>query len=259
MQHLAEWRALLEAELRSRQSAAVVEQRDAWLEVLVWSLPDVQTVWSVVDEIGMPQGAVRVIRPISYLLPYPGDDARNDAAFEAFLERNVRTGDNGKQFLLSGLDPIVGPEARVLVLGSMPGALSLERGEYYAHPRNRFWKVVDRVLRVPSSGGYDQRIGAVADAGVALWDVLRHCTRIGSLDRDIDPCSEVPNEIVPFLRSNPTIGRIVFNGRKAEQSFRRWIGEHCGGIDLIAAPSTSPANTRVSMDELTESWRAALL
>jgi hypoxanthine-DNA glycosylase len=106
----------------------------------------------------------------------------------------------------------------------MPGALSLEKGEYYAHPRNRFWKVVDRVLRVPSSSRYDQRIGAVAEAGVALWDVLRHCTRVGSLDRDIDPHSEVPNEIVPFLRSNPTIRRIVFNGRKAERSLAaaRW-------------------------------------
>jgi double-stranded uracil-DNA glycosylase len=70
---------------------------------------------------------------------------------------------------------------------------------------------------------------------------------------------EVPNDVAAFLRSNPSIRRIALNGRKAEQSFRRWIGDDAQGVDVVALPSTSAANAAASLELLTERWRAALL
>ena len=118
--------------------------------------------------------------------------------------------------------PAGGDNARVLVLGSMPGALSLKRMQYYANPQNRFWRVMEQVAGVSPDASYQGRVTQLASMGIALWDTLKHCSRVGSLDASIVANSEVPN-VVGFLGKAPTIQRIVFNGQKAANSFRRLI------------------------------------
>lgn len=162
---------------------------------------------------------------------------------------------------LRGLPPVLGPRPRVLILGSMPGPQSLLMGQYYAHPRNAFWRIAEDVLGVPRTLPYPDRLDALCNAGVALWDVLGACVRHGALDSGIERATMVPNDIEALLAARPTIGRIVFNGVMAETVFRTRIGPADGdreGIALTRAPSTSPANASQPYEEKRAAWRAAL-
>jgi hypoxanthine-DNA glycosylase len=114
---------------------------------------------------------------------------------------------------------------------------------------------------VTSAFPYPERIARLEDKGVALWDVLRHCARVGALDKNIDSSTEVPNDIEAFLDAHPSIDRIVLNGRKAERAFQKHVrGSHWDdrGITVRTAPSTSPANAAVKQLELLERWRLIL-
>jgi TDG/mug DNA glycosylase family protein len=166
--------------------------------------------------------------------------------------------------ILTGMPAVVTGEPRVLVLGSMPGELSLRAGEYYANPQNRFWTLMEDILGVVRTEAYAQRTEALTAAGVALWDVLKHCSRPGSLDRRIDPATEEANDFAAFFRDHPSIVRIVLNGQKAARSFRRLVAPQFGAagrtrFTTVVAPCTSPANARIGRTELTAAWRKALL
>ncbi|GHA71079.1 DNA-deoxyinosine glycosylase [Cognatilysobacter bugurensis] len=160
--------------------------------------------------------------------------------------------------VLQGLPPIENPDARVLILGSMPGGMSLELGRYYAHPQNRFWQFMQSVLGVDARAPYEARIAAMRGSGVALWDVLAECEREGSLDSAIR--AEVANDFEGFLSAHPHLKLIAFNGAKAEQSFRRSALPRLGTNvpELRRLPSTSPANASQSESAKLDAWRDAL-
>lgn len=188
---------------------------------------------------------------------------RNAWVHEDFLNDYVRSLMIDTAVLLTSMPPIVSGTPRVLVLGSMPGELSLRRGEYYANSQNRFWSLIEDILSVPRSADYEHRTEALTSAGVALWDVLKHCSRVGSLDRRIKPSTEQPNDFMEFFGDHPTITRIVFNGQKAVQSFRRLVApnlrpELATRLTTIVAPSTSPANARIGRSTLANVWQQAL-
>ena len=147
-----------------------------------------------------------------------------------------------------GFPPVVAPGARLLILGSMPGAASLRAGRYYAHPRNAFWPTLG-TCSVPQPGlAYPDRLRFLTGAGVALWDVLRSCARSGSLDsaiRDEDAGTISPAS----LASMPKSATSCSNGAKAEQAFLRHV---LPGLDrpppaLLRLPSTSPAHAGMSL------------
>ncbi len=117
--------------------------------------------------------------------------------------------------------PIVDAECRVLVLGTMPGTVSLQRNQYYAHERNRFWRVMESLVGVPANAPYEDRLVGLRSAGIALWDTLKHCERGGSLDAKIRNAE--PNDFGGFLEQYPSICVIALNGRKAAEVFRRRI------------------------------------
>ena len=157
------------------------------------------------------------------------------------------------------LEPV---SARLLVLGSMPGVASLRAEQYYAHPRNRFWPTMEALFGIPFAWPYAQRVAALNDRGIALWDVLRACERPGSLDSSIVRATEVPNDFAGFLDRHPQLQAIALNGGTARDAFKRhgrpMLKERLDAIDVIALPSTSPANAGQSADAKLAQWSQLL-
>lgn len=160
--------------------------------------------------------------------------------------------------VLQGLPPIENPQARALILGSMPGGMSLRLGRYYAHPQNRFWRFMGDLVGAEPSLPYQRRVELVREAGIALWDVLAQCEREGSLDSAIR--AEVANDFGGFFGAHPNLVCVLFNGAKAEQSFRRHALPALGAttIELRRLPSTSPANASQAEAAKLQAWREAL-
>ncbi|MGA1607501.1 MAG: DNA-deoxyinosine glycosylase [Planctomycetota bacterium] len=158
--------------------------------------------------------------------------------------------------------PVVGPEPRALILGSMPGQASLRAQRYYAHPRNALWPILGEILGFDAAGlAYETRLARALDAGIALWDVAHRCHRPGSLDsamRDVEP-----NDIPGLLRRSPTIRRIACNGGKAHELLTRTFGhtleaDH-GEVQVVRLPSTSPAHASAPFEAKLAAWRDALV
>lgn len=159
---------------------------------------------------------------------------------------------------LEAFPPIAAANAHTLILGSMPGAASLAATQYYAHPRNHFWPLIEAVLGINARQPYAQRASQLAALGFALWDVLAACRRSGSLDADIDRDSIELNDFAAFLREHRRITRVFFNGGTAERLFRRLVAPTLAAgcqLALTRLPSTSPANAGVPYDTKLAAWR----
>ena len=158
--------------------------------------------------------------------------------------------------LLQGLPPIMDDNARMLILGNMPSVMSLAARQYYANPRNGFWRITGEIFGFDASAAYEDRVSALCASGVAVWDVLRHCRRVGSLDSAIELNSMVVNDFESFFDTHPTIERVFFNGAAAEKNFG-----HLARVDRLLryrrVPSTSPAQTMRYSDKLA-AWREAM-
>jgi hypoxanthine-DNA glycosylase len=157
--------------------------------------------------------------------------------------------------LAEGFAPIARTDARILILGSLPSDRSIAAGEYYAHPQNAFWPIMREL--VGASGNYTQRCAALVESGIALWDVLGRSERPGSLDANIRMDTAEPNDFNQFLLQHADVRRICFNGRKAEQMFRKFVRLDPGIAppQLCSLPSTSPAHAAMSFDDKLERWR----
>jgi len=159
-----------------------------------------------------------------------------------------------------GFPPIDPPQARILILGSLPGQASLAAGRYYAHPRNAFWSILDTVLGIPRGAPYAERLDALRRHGIALWDVFHSAVRPGSLDGDIR--AAVPNDFPALFIRCPGIRRVLCNGALAHRAYRRHIQAALppafDGLPVLLLPSTSPAHAGMSPAEKTRRWAAAL-
>lgn len=160
--------------------------------------------------------------------------------------------------LAEGFPPVARPDARILILGSLPGQRSIAEQQYYAHPQNAFWRIMEALFGV--SGDYEQRCRQITENGIALWDVLHSSVRPGSMDADIQLQSASVNDFETFLVEHPDIRLIAFNGKKAEQLFGRLVGAEPAGphIRRRGLPSTSPAYASMSFSGKLTAWRAAL-
>lgn len=150
--------------------------------------------------------------------------------------------------------PIASPDARLLILGSMPGVASLTAGQYYAHPRNHFWPVMEALYNSPPLE-YPARADLLHAHKIALWDVLRECVRPGSLDSAITDTT--PNDFTSFFAAHPRITHVFFNGKAARDLFNRWVLPTISGRPLVftALPSTSPANASWSFARKRAAWQ----
>src|SRR5436309_961184 len=105
--------------------------------------------------------------------------------------------------IVCSFEPIARPDARVLILGSMPGKISLARQQYYAHPQNLFWSFMGKLFGAGPELAYEQRLSILQENGVALWDVLKECYRESALDSDIVEASIITNDFDAFLALHP--------------------------------------------------------
>jgi TDG/mug DNA glycosylase family protein len=161
---------------------------------------------------------------------------------------------------VSSFAPIEGDFARVLILGSMPGVASLNADQYYAHPQNAFWKIMEEILGISASADYEARIEALKRSNIALWDVLESCIRPGSMDAAIDMDSAKVNDIKTLLQRHPGINVIFFNGGIAEKVFKKRALPLLGdfSVKYIRLPSTSPAHASMSFESKVMAWRDAI-
>jgi TDG/mug DNA glycosylase family protein len=151
-----------------------------------------------------------------------------------------------------GLPPVARSDARLFILGSLPGDASLAARRYYAHPTNQFWRLlggaIDEELQPLS---YDERLERLAQRRVGLWDVIASASRRGSLDQAIREAEH--NRIEHLLHAFPDLRAIAFNGSTAAGAGRKLIGAPRSGVTLIDLPSSSAANTH-PFDQKAEAW-----
>lgn len=156
--------------------------------------------------------------------------------------------------------PIANRNAHTLILGSLPGRQSLRMQQYYAHPRNAFWKLITAIFDADPASSYPRRARLLKTHGIALWDVCAAAERPGSLDSAI--VSATPNDFEEFFRAHPGIRRVLFNGRKSEEIFRRHvlpgIRARFPRMEYHGLPSTSPAHAGLSFEKKLARWRALL-
>ena len=150
--------------------------------------------------------------------------------------------------------PSIDNNSRILILGSMPGVKSLEKQQYYAHPQNRFWKVMSTICNEQQLPKFDYktRLKILLNSNIALWDTIKSCKREGSLDSDIQ--NEKPNDIRKLLKTYPNIKTICLNGNKSYIAFKKYFPDLLEKYNCHKMPSTSPANARYSLDILMREW-----
>lgn len=143
--------------------------------------------------------------------------------------------------MITSFSPYINTQTEILILGTMPGIASLEKQEYYAHPRNHFWKIMYTLLsEIPVDEKFENKIKLLQNHHIGLWDVLENCERKGSLDVHIKNQKE--NDFESLLEKHPQIKKIVFNGKESHKYFFKKFGQ-IKGITYYVMPSTSPANT----------------
>ncbi|MGI9272695.1 MAG: DNA-deoxyinosine glycosylase [Woeseiaceae bacterium] len=158
----------------------------------------------------------------------------------------------------TGFPPVARADARVLVLGSLPGRRSIAADQYYAHPQNAFWRIMADL--VAATGDYVDRCETLMGSRIALWDVLATSVRPGSMDADIEMATAKANDFDDFLTQHSDIGLICFNGQKAAQLFSRFVEPDLNHAKptTLTLPSTSPAYAAMSYAEKRENWHAAI-
>ncbi|MCJ7451322.1 MAG: DNA-deoxyinosine glycosylase [Steroidobacteraceae bacterium] len=157
-----------------------------------------------------------------------------------------------------GFRPIAKADARVLVLGTLPGTMSLAMSQYYAQPRNAFWPIMGALFGALPALAYRKRLKLLTKNRVALWDVCHSAYREGALDASIDAKSIVPNDFATFFRSHRHIQLVCFNGQTARKLYRRLVlpglPAQVQQVPQLTLPSTSPAHAAMRFEQKLEQW-----
>ncbi len=148
--------------------------------------------------------------------------------------------------------PIIDENSKVLILGTFPSFKSLERGFYYSHPQNVFWRLLSDVFKEPQPNSVEEKISFLKRNKIALWDMVATCSRESSLDSSLSGVE--PNDIEDLLKRYPNIERLFFTGRKAQSIFEKFFGH----LDITRhyLPSPSPANRKISYQEKLKAYRS---
>jgi TDG/mug DNA glycosylase family protein len=159
--------------------------------------------------------------------------------------------------LIKAFPPILPNKPHTLILGTMPGEKSIEMNQYYAHPQNQFWRLMGDIYGANQSLPYEKRVQKLKDQGIAVWDVVRACTRSGSMDADIK--NEVSNDFEEFYSNYPTVKLVVFDSLTAEKLYKKWVlPTLTRRLKYVRVPSPSPANARLGYAAKLALWSEAL-
>ncbi len=153
--------------------------------------------------------------------------------------------------MVKSFKPIIDEECTTLILGSAPGIKSLELNEYYGHPRNQFWRLVYTIFDAEYEEDYQNRIAFLLKNHVALWDVIKHCDREGSLDTAIK--NEEVNDFKKLFTDYPNIRTVIFNGDKAYKTFKKLVGFEFDMLKFYKLGSTSPAHA-IKFEKRLNEW-----
>ncbi len=154
---------------------------------------------------------------------------------------------------LQGMKPVIGPETRLVVLGSFPGVASLRAQQYYGHPRNHFWPLLSALWGVDLvTPPYAARLDEVRARGLGIWDIYASCRREGSLDASIEEAEL--NDLSLLTRIAPRLQAVAHNGGESARAMRL---TRALGVAVLKLPSTSPANASWSFERRLVAWRAA--
>ena len=151
---------------------------------------------------------------------------------------------------ISSFPPIISEDSKVLILGSVPGVKSLEIQEYYAHPQNKFWRILFELLHKDFTSNYIEKIELLMKNKIAVWDVIDSCERKGSLDTEIK--NENHHDVLQLLQDFPSIKVIFCNGQKSFKTLGKILPDDLK-IPIIVLPSTSPAYT-VPYEKKLQKW-----
>jgi len=161
---------------------------------------------------------------------------------------------------IDGFAPIVSGNARVLILGTMPSEASLLRRQYYGHPRNTFWPIMGALLDFAPNLCYQRRKTLLMDNGIAVWDVLQSCYRLGSLDSNIKLETIKSNDFAGFFTEHKSIKQVFFNGKMAEKLYQKRVlptlKHRFPYLEYQCLPSTSPAYAALKFEKKLEAWKA---
>ena len=153
-----------------------------------------------------------------------------------------------------GFGPVYDGSSRILILGSFPSVKSREDGFYYAHPRNRFWPLLARLLGEPEPATVEEKKRLVLSHGIALWDVAESCEVRGSGDNTI---REVTPVAIRELLAAAPIEQVCCNGATAWALYMEYLYP-ITELPAVKLPSTSPANAQCTLEVLERKWRAAM-
>jgi hypoxanthine-DNA glycosylase len=166
----------------------------------------------------------------------------------------------GEPNIVTGFDPIAAPDARVLILGSLPSRQSVHKQEYYGNPQNAFWRMMGKLFDAGPDIPYATRSERLKRHGVAVWDVLRSAGRRGSMDAAIDLDSAAPNDFRVFFDEHPKLELLCFNGKKAAELYERLVVSQgivtIRKIEMRTMPSTSPAYASMKFSDKLRRWSA---
>ena len=161
--------------------------------------------------------------------------------------------------LSQGFPPIAQPDAKVLILGSLPGRMSLQMQQYYAQPQNAFWKIMGALVGAGPELPYAERTRHLVESRVALWDVCHAALRPGSLDAAIDVTSVIPNDFQAFFATHPGIELVCLNGGTAAKLYARLVvptlSSAIRAVRTERLPSTSPAHAALRFAQKLERWQ----
>ena len=155
---------------------------------------------------------------------------------------------------ISSFPPHIDDQSEILILGSIPGVKSLEKQQYYAHPQNKFWKIILELLNEEFTEDYSKRLEVLKKHHIALWDVIDSCERKGSLDSEIK--NEEANQIAELLDEHPNVKAIFSNGGKSYKNLQKLLGKDYR-LPVFLLPSTSPLHT-ISFERKFEEWKKIL-
>jgi hypoxanthine-DNA glycosylase len=158
--------------------------------------------------------------------------------------------------LVSSFPWVADKHSKLIILGSIPGVESLRKQQYYAHPRNQFWRIFYALHNQTWSEDYEERILFLLSQKTAVWDVVSHCERKGSLDTKIQ--FPVMNDFARLFAEIPSVRTLIFNGGKAYDLFMRHIAPTLTSeYTYHKLPSSSPAHT-LSFEHKLKEWKTIL-